>query len=544
VVLRQIVLLSGPVRSGKSTLAAQLAQRFGFSHIRTHRYIEDRNPGIERERGALQQAGEKLDRRTQGAWVCENILQDDQDGKWGDNAAVIVDAVRIKGQIDAIRRAYGQRVVHVHLTAPPEELAQRYESKDQSGIREFSSYDDVQRASRTERRVDALGRIADIVIDTKQNTREDVLTRAAAHLGLYGRDYPRLVDVLVGGQYGSEGKGQIAAYLAPEYDVLVRVGGPNAGHSVYAEPEARVFHHLPSGTDRCEADLVIGPGAVLNVGKLLQEVGEAALGYGRLHIDPQAMVISEQDIAAEKELCKAIGSTGQGVGAATARKIMGRSGGVHLARDEHALRPFLAEACAFLDEAFRMGRHVLLEGTQGTGLSLHHGPYPYVTSRDTTVAGCLAEAGISANRVRKVVMVCRTYPIRVESPRKNTSGPFSQEIDWALVAERSGIPLAELEAREKTSTTRRRRRVGEFDWVLLRKAASLNAPTDIALTFVDYLHPKNQKARRFEQLEKDTIRFIEEVERVAAAPVSLISTRFHFRSIIDRRAWHGGGRGQ
>jgi adenylosuccinate synthase len=79
--------------------------------------------------------------------------------------------------------------------------------------------------------------------------------------------------------------------------------------------------------------------------------------------------------------------------------------------------------------------------------------------------------------------------------------------------------------------------VAEFDWVLLRKAATLNAPTDIALTFADYIDCKNANARRFEQLSTPTIRFIEEIERVAAAPVTLISTRFHERSIIDRRAW-------
>jgi adenylosuccinate synthase len=90
---------------------------------------------------------------------------------------------------------------------------------------------------------------------------------------------------------------------------------------------------------------------------------------------------------------------------------------------------------------------------------------------------------------------------------------------------------------ERTSTTNRRRRVGEFDWALLRKAASLNGPTDIALTFADYLAESNQQARRFEQLGRQTIRFIEEVEKVASAPVSLISVRFAHRSIIDRRAW-------
>src|SRR5690606_10907155 len=134
-------------------------------------------------------------------------------------------------------------------------------------------------------------------------------------------------------------------------------------------------------------------------------------------------------------------------------------------------------------------------------------------------------------------LVCRTYPIRVQSPQNGTSGEMSQEIDWEAVAERSGHDASDLRKAELTSTTKRQRRVSEFDWELLRKAATLNAPTDIALTFVDYLSKDNVQARRFEQLQDKTILFIEEVERVAAAPVSLISTRFHSRSIIDRRMW-------
>lgn len=106
-----------------------------------------------------------------------------------------------------------------------------------------------------------------------------------------------------------------------------------------------------------------------------------------------------------------------------------------------------------------------------------------------------------------------------------------------LASKRSHIPIAQLRKTEKTSTTNRRRRVAEFNWELLRQSALLNGPTDIALTFSDYLDADNENARRFEQLQPETIHFIEEVERVASAPVSLISTRFGFRSIIDRRAW-------
>jgi len=134
-------------------------------------------------------------------------------------------------------------------------------------------------------------------------------------------------------------------------------------------------------------------------------------------------------------------------------------------------------------------------------------------------------------------MVCRTYPIRVKSPKGETSGPMSQEVSWKEIAHRAGLDPRTLTKAEKGSVSRKQRRVGEFDWFLLQRAALLNGPTDIALTFTDYLSAKNRKAYRFEQLTPETIRFIQEVERVAAARVTLISTAFNPRSIIDRRAW-------
>jgi adenylosuccinate synthase len=140
-------------------------------------------------------------------------------------------------------------------------------------------------------------------------------------------------------------------------------------------------------------------------------------------------------------------------------------------------------------------------------------------------------------RVRRIVMVVRTYPIRVGNPRGKTSGPMSREISWAEVARRSGLDVNVLRKAERTSTTKRRRRVAEFDWALLHRAAALNGPTDIALTFSDYITASNRDARRFEQLSESTIQFVDEIEAVARAPVSLISTRFHARSIIDRRNW-------
>jgi len=179
------------------------------------------------------------------------------------------------------------------------------------------------------------------------------------------------------------------------------------------------------------------------------------------------------------------------------------------------------------------GMRILLEGTQGTSLSLHHGDYPHVTTRDTTVSGCLADAGIAPSNVRKIIMVCRTYPIRVGG----RSGKMAHEVDLAEIHGRSGIPLEELERTELTTTTRRPRRIAEFDWLQFRDSVQLNGPTDIALTFVDYFDKGNRVAYRFEQLSDETISFVEEIERISGRPVTLLSTDFNWRNVIDRRAW-------
>lgn len=531
-----MILLSGPVAAGKSALCDALESHYGARVFRTTDFLMDQIGTRDVGRGDLQRAGERWDRQTDGRWVVDALARlrdlDDSD-------IVVVDSVRIKAQLLAIREAFGRRVVHLHLSASPATLADRYEKRMGGGlIGELPSYEAVKR-NRTERRIESLGSDADIVIDTDRNTAQDILVRAATHLRLTGNRTDRLVDVLVGGQYGSEGKGNVAAYLAHEYGLLVRSGGPNAGHSVMAGSEKHVQHHLPSGTAVCDAAVVLTAGAVIYPHGLLKEIADTRLEAVRLVIDEQATVITDAHKEAEVELTATIGSTGSGVGAATAGRITDRSGGTLLAKDVPELRPYLGRARETIEKAFAEGTRVFIEGTQGSGLSLLHGSYPHVTSRDTTVPGLLAEAGVPPSRLRKVVMVCRTYPIRVKSPdgEGRTSGPMELEISWKDVAQRSGLDLQELLDQELTSTTKKQRRVAEFDWSLLQMSAALNGPTDIALTFVDQLHASNREARRFEQLTKDTIEFVEEVERVGGAPVSLVSTRFHERSIIDRRSW-------
>jgi adenylosuccinate synthase len=263
----------------------------------------------------------------------------------------------------------------------------------------------------------------------------------------------------------------------------------------------------------------------------MSEIARCDVSADRLSIDPQVMIIEPEDKTAEAELRRRIASTASGVGEATARRIL-RGENVRLASDVPELHPYIRPAHAILETAYAGRQRICLEGTQGSGLSLFHGPYPHVTSRDTNVAGCLAEAGIPAARVRRVVLVVRTYPIRVGGP----SGPMTKELTWEEIEQRSGlIGLAEKERTSKTGTIRR---VGEFEWDLLRRAALLNAPTDIALTFADYIDAKNREAWRFEQLTENTIRFIDEIERVTGARVSLIATGFmQYRGIIDRREW-------
>ena len=114
-----------------------------------------------------------------------------------------------------------------------------------------------------------------------------MLVRAATRLGLYGRSVDRLVDVLVGGRSGSEGKGHIAAYLAPEYNYLIRVGGPNAGHTVYEIPEpVPVSTNFPQAPDVQRPKLFFGPGAVISVARLQKEIADCELTAERLSIDP------------------------------------------------------------------------------------------------------------------------------------------------------------------------------------------------------------------------------------------------------------------
>lgn len=521
------IIISGRHAAGKTSLATQLVNRGDATLIEVTSLAGEVWPRNRRRPATAERAQLVLDAESGGRWLAEELnkrlMNDDALG------LLVVDGATVVAHVAYLRQS-GWSVIHVHLDGSDGAL------KERSGRKAPRTSDERESAS--------MAKIADVVIDTDRCSAPDVFARVLARTEqVRPLTAPPLVDVLVGGQYGSEGKGNIANYLAPEYQVLVRVGGPNAGHKVFrtgAQPYT--FRQLPSGAlGNRDAMLVVGAGAVISLPTLLKEIGELAIPFDKLMIDPQAMMIDQSDVDWEVQHLKAaIGSTAQGIGAATARKILYRKpdSEVRLAKDIPELKHYIGDTIEFFASCFTSGKKIMLEGTQGTTLSLHHGHYPHVTSRVTTAAACLAEAGLASRNVRKILMVCRTYPIRVgDSITGNTSGYMSQKIDFEAIADRSGIPYSELKETEVGSVSGRPRNVAEFDWSQLRRSMILNGPTDIALTFADYLGVSNREAFRYEQLNEDTLRFIEEVEKVGGIPVSMISTAFNDRNIIDRRMW-------
>ena len=530
--MKLLIAVSGVVASGKSTLVAALLKRFPGALVIATRSLIGEHRATDGVRAGLQSAGDDLDAATDGAWVADGVGTRIGDAR---PDLVIVDAVRRGEQVEHLRRRYGAAVRHVHLTAD-RGVVERRHAERRGVVVEPATYADVA-ANPTEAAVDGMAAVADVVIDTTFVDAASVAARALAGSDLVPRGSRRLVDVIVGAQYGSEGKGNVCAFLAREYQVLMRVGGPNAGHKV-ADPYY-TFVHLPSGTKHNpDAKLLIGAGATISLEVLFREIEECDVGPDRLSVDPQAIIIEPSDVAWEMESLEVIGSTKKGVGAATARKILGRDGkpelgaAVRLARDVPELAAYVRPVWVELENAYAAGLRVMLEGTQGTDLSIHHGRYPSVTSRETTASGCMADAGIAPGMIDQVIMVTRTYPIRVGG----TSGEMDNELESTdIVADRAGLPRESIASTEIGSVSGKKRRMAEFSMEQVRRAAILNGATAVALTFADYLGVENTTASSYAELTSATRGFIEEIERVTGVPVTLVSTRFHADGMIDRR---------
>jgi adenylosuccinate synthase len=542
--MRQVILLSGHSCNGKSQLARMLKEKCGFYVFKTSDHLQSLSDKSDppKSRDDLKALGDEKDLETDHYWVLEKLRELHESLE--DSTPIVIDCLRKYKQIEHFRKQYEFEVTHVHLYARQAALDKRFKGKpNPNGEKSHADSSPLE----SPEDIDKIKLDADIRIFTERTDVRDIYIRVLAYLGHFAAPDYQGVDVVVGGQYGSEGKGQVAGYLAQEYDVLLRVGGPNAGHNAARPSGKYTYHSLPSGCRDTDADVLIGPGATVFIPELLKEITDCNLDPERVFIDPKVMVITEEDRAAEAEMAASIGSTKRGGGSAAARRIMGRLNNKDrtlLADQFEELEPYIKSTHDRLQRAFFEKKTVLLEGTQGSELSLYHGEYPFVTSRDTNVSGCIAEAGIPPSRIRKVLLIVRYTPIRVESPKGSNSGSIKNETSFAEVAEMAEIP-EDLNKNEKTSTTGKLRRVGWFDWQQFRKSCELNGPTDIVLTFADYQHIENRHAHRFEQLTKDTIKFIEELQRVAQAPVSMVNTRYphetegamDLRTLIDRRHW-------
>lgn len=292
------------------------------------------------------------------------------------------------------------------------------------------------------------------------------------------------VTVVVGGQYGSEGKGKVTHWLAHDQraQYAVRVGGPNSGHTVVQDGRTVVLRQLPTPVLNDGVIGVIPAGAYLDTDLLLSEVEEVGLENDRLFVHPSAVVLDESMRADEGHagLVERIASTGQGIGGAVAQRAMRRSS-VTFAGKIERLREFVdADLDRKLALALDAGDRIIVEGTQGFALSiLHGGHYPYLTSRDTSAAGVLSEAGLSPRDVDCVAMVLRSFPIRVGGK----SGPLPMETTWEQVARQAGATGGLI---EYTTVTGRTRRVAEFHEEIVLRALRTNRPDILFLNHVDY----------------------------------------------------------
>ena len=345
------------------------------------------------------------------------------------------------------------------------------------------------------------------------------------------------VWVVVGGQYGSEGKGKISAIitLQEEIDLCIRCGGPNSGHSFQKESgEMLLLRQLPTGFVRPQTRLLIPAGALVDLEILRSEVEGLGLDATRVGIDRNAMVITSADRDRERTLglSERLSSTLCGVGSAVARRAL-RTSDVQLAAGaENAqdwLKPFITDVAAEANEAVDSGKKVLVEGTQGSGLSLYHSEfYPKATSRDTNAAGFLSEVGLSPRLVSEIVLVFRTFPIRVAGAQ---AGPLHEEITWEQLQAESHSPVP---LHEYTSVTHKLRRVGRFDWEQARHAILLNRPTRLALNFVDYVSYENRQAADYDELSLPSKRFIANLENLKT-PLYYIGTGPQLSNCVSRR---------
>lgn len=265
---------------------------------------------------------------------------------------------------------------------------------------------------------------------------------------------------------------------------------------------------------------MIGPGVPIETAILLNEIKETE-SENRTSVDYQCAMLEERHKTQECEsehLSNKIGSTKSGVGACNAERALRL---VKLARQETSLRPYVADTVAEIHLALSKGRNVMIEGTQGTFLSLYHGTYPYVTSKDVTASQACADVGIGPTDVDDVLIIFKAYVTRVGE------GPLDGQLDREEVLRRGWM--------EHGTVTGRERRAAPFDFKLAKRAVQLNGATQIALTKLDVLYPKAKGVRDYRNLPKEALDFVSTIERETNIPVTLIGTGPEERDIVDKR---------
>ncbi|MEM1541362.1 MAG: adenylosuccinate synthetase [Ignisphaera sp.] len=328
--------------------------------------------------------------------------------------------------------------------------------------------------------------------------------------------------VVVGGFFGDEGKGKIAAYLGyiDKPAIAVRCGSINAGHTVVFNGTVWKLRIVPSFFLGKNVKLLIAPGALIRLDVLFKEIEETNV-KNRLYVDRNTGVIEDKHLEIERNdefLVRIVGSTLQGVGAAMVDRVLRR---LKVAKDIDVLRDMVIDVALEVNEALDREELVYIEGVQGTYLSLYHGTYPYVTSRDTIASAFLSEVGVGPKRVDHVIVVFKSYVTRVGG------GPLENEMS---VEEAQKLGLL-----ETGTVTGRVRRVAPFNIGLARRAVMLNSATQIALTRLDSLFRQDKCVKEWHKLSQEARKWIEDIEDKLKTPITIVGTGEDVLCTIDRR---------
>jgi adenylosuccinate synthase len=329
--------------------------------------------------------------------------------------------------------------------------------------------------------------------------------------------------VTIGGFYGDEGKGKIIAYLAinDKYNLAARGGvGPNAGHTFVQNNKEYKVRMLPSAVLNKDTKLLIGAGVLVEPNTLLKEINTFD-AIDRTFIDFQCGIIEQHHQERDKQddhLKETVGTTGTGTGPANADRALRK---LKLAKDIPEVALFLEDISNSINYSIDNKENVLIEGTQGTFLSLYHGIYPFVTSKDVTASAICSDVGVGPKKIDDVLIVFKSYVTRVGE------GPLANEIGTKEAKEKNWLEFG--------SVTGRERRAAPFDFNLAKKSIRINSATQIALTKLDIIFPECKGVKEYSKLTKEAIKFIENIESEAGIPVTIIGTGAEINDTIDRR---------